>query len=325
MQTYTVEAGDTLYGISKQFGVPVEDIKKENNLATNTITVGQQLKIPTTNTSTIYIVKKGDSLYKIAQDYDTTVNEIIALNNLTSNILSIGQQLKIPTKSPTNNDITYIVKNGDSLYSIAIKYNTSIQAIKEYNNLIGDALTVGQTLKIPNNTITTIIYTVRPNDTLYSIATKYNTRVDEIKNINNLTSDLLSVGQILQIPVTNSNQPSLNTYIVQAGDSLYKIAKEHNMSVDELMRLNNLTTTVLTIGQVLNVKNSNTSQIPSGAECVGTGYVEPTYEVYTVKKGDSLYTIARKFNTSIDNLKLLNNLKTDNLSVGQILRIKEVS
>ena len=99
-QTYTVKRGDTLYGISNQYGVSVEDIKRINGLTNNTIQVGQVLRIPNnsgTNPSGVFIytVKKGDSLYNIARRYSTTVNEIINLNNLKTINLSIRKKLMI--------------------------------------------------------------------------------------------------------------------------------------------------------------------------------------------------------------------------------------
>jgi LysM repeat protein len=86
---------------------------------------------------------------------------------------------------------------GDTLYSIARKYNTSVNELIRINNLSSNVLSIGQRLIIPkqNNT-----YTVVSGDTLYSIARKYNTTVSAIKKINNLTSDLLNIGQVLIIP-----------------------------------------------------------------------------------------------------------------------------
>ena len=113
MQNYTVKRGDTLYGISNQFGVSVEDIKSTNNLSSNNISIGQVLKIPNNsgtnpqNTIT-YTVKKGDSLYNIARVYKTTTAELIKLNNLKSNLLSIGQTLLIPETYFDNTDMNSV-------------------------------------------------------------------------------------------------------------------------------------------------------------------------------------------------------------------------
>ena len=89
-QTYTVKAGDTLYGISNQFGVSVTDLADINNVTAQTLQIGQVLTIPSNqgtnpNNMFMYTVKKGDSLYSIAQKYNTTVGQIVSLNNLTSN------------------------------------------------------------------------------------------------------------------------------------------------------------------------------------------------------------------------------------------------
>ena len=278
MQTYIVQAGDTLYGISKQFGIPFEEIMAENNLTTTVITPGQVLKIPTSETTTLYVVKKGDTLYSIANKYDTTVSDLMELNNLKTNVLSIGQQLRIPVHQDTSeNYIVYTVKAGDTLYKIAQEYDTTVQAIKSSNQLSSDSLVIGQQLKIP---------------------------------------------------VEGSSAPPVSnyqTYIVQSGDTLYKIALEFGMTVDELIEVNELENNNLVVGQVLRVKKQSLPDIPIGSECYGTGYVEPTFVTYTVKSGDNLYAIARKYNTSVENLKLLNGLTSDNLSIGQVLKIREVS
>ena len=198
--TYTVKKGDSLWSISKKFGVTVDELKKYNNLTSNLLNIGQVLKIPTKDETIIdtntYTVKRGDTLYSIANAYNIPVNELKKYNNLTSNTLSIGQILKIPTTSETVGN-TYVVKRGDSLYSIANAYNISVNELKNYNNLTSNLLSIGQVLKIPTGTTTT--YVVKKGDSLYSIANKYNTTVESIKNKNNLTSNLLSIGQALII------------------------------------------------------------------------------------------------------------------------------
>ena len=204
--TYVVQKGDTLYSIANKLGTTVSELKKENNLTSNTLQIGEVLRIPTKEIyeeeENIYIVKKGDSLYSIANKYNTTVDELKRINNLTSNILSIGQVLKLPSDKANNvekeeNTISYTVQKGDSLYSIARKYDTTIDRIKDLNNLTTNLLSIGQVLLIPTDTNLETTYTVQKGDSLYSIAKKYNTTVDRLKQLNNLTSNLLSIGQIL--------------------------------------------------------------------------------------------------------------------------------
>ena len=258
--TYVVQKGDSLYSIANKLGTTVSELKKENNLTTNTLQIGEVLRIPTKEIyegeENVYIVQKGDTLYSIAAANNTTVDELKKANNLTSNILSTGQLLKIP--SALLPESTYIVKKGDSLYSIANKYNTTVDELKRINNLTSNILSIGQVLKLPSDKVSdvekeenTINYTVQKGDSLYSITRKYSTTIDKIKNLNNLTTNLLSIGQVLLIP-TDTNLET--TYTVQKGDSLYSIAKKYDTTVDRLKQLNNLKSNLLSIGQILIVR-----------------------------------------------------------------------
>lgn len=219
--TYKVVKGDTLYGISNQFGVSVDDILKLNNVNPSNLQIGTILNIPgnsgtNANNYITYTVKKGDSLYSISKNYNTSVNELIKLNNLKSNLLSIGQKLKVPETYDEDKTLpsftNYTVKRGDSLYSIARNFNTDVNTIMKDNNLNSTTLSIGKNLKIRtqnNDTLecfgtdnintNNITYTVKSGDNLYSIARKYNTSVDNIKKKNNLKSNLLSIGQKLII------------------------------------------------------------------------------------------------------------------------------
>lgn len=96
----------------------------------------------------------------------------------------------------------YVVKSGDSLWKIANTYNTTVAAIKSFNNLTSDTLTIGQVLRIPTSTTTSsgTTYIVKNGDSLWKIANTYNTTVAAIKSLNNLTSDNLTIGQVLRIP-----------------------------------------------------------------------------------------------------------------------------
>lgn len=206
---YTVKAGDTLWTIAKNNGLTVDELKSLNNLTSNSLSIGQTLKVssatqeePSTPSvpsgNVYYTVKAGDSLYKIANQYNTTVDEIKKLNNLTSNLLSIGQQLLIsetPSQSPTES--TYTVKAGDTLYAIANKYGMTVDELKSINNLSSNNLSIGQKLLVTNNNNNATKYVVKAGDSLYRIAIKFNTTVEAIKKLNNLTSNLLSIGQTL--------------------------------------------------------------------------------------------------------------------------------
>lgn len=262
-----------------------------------------------------YIVKKGDSLWSIANNNGTTVNEIKSLNNLTSNSLSIGQKLKLPGKEVVDDNLssgnTYVVKSGDTLYSIAKKYDVSVDDLKSVNNLTSNTLSVGKVLKIPGESVDLPnSYTVKKGDSLWSIATKYGVSVNDLKSLNNLSSNVLSVGQILLLPGT-TEEDSMNTYTVKSGDTLYGIASKYNISVDKLKQLNNLTSNTLSIGQTLNIRDTS------------SGIVSEDYDYYTVKSGDTLYSIANRYGVDVDKIKTLNNLSSNILSVGQMLKIPD--
>lgn len=213
--------------------------------------------IPPTSSNT-YVVKSGDTLYKIAQNFNTTVNNLKRLNNLTNDDLSIGQILLVPAQSATGNSNTYIVRSGDSLWSIANRYNTTVDTIKRLNGLTSNTLSIGQVLAIPNSIDTNGevseagTYVVKNGDTLWNIANRFDTNINEIKRLNNLSSDILNVGQVLKIPNVTGSLPTL-TYTVKSGDSLWSIANRYNTTVDSIKQLNNLTSNLLSIGQVLKI------------------------------------------------------------------------
>ena len=247
---YTVQSGDSLWSISKKFGISVDELKQANNLTSNLLSIGQNLYIPnkeTDVTTSEYVVSKGDTLYGIAQKFGTTVDNLKSINNLTTDSLAVGQILKIPSEEVSSTN-TYTVKSGDTLYGIASKYNTTVDELKSLNNLTSNTLSIGQTLKIPSGTTSnnTSTYTVVKGDTLYGIANKYNTTVDELKSLNNLTNNTLSIGEVLKVPSSGNV-----TYTVKSGDTLYSIAREFGTTISAITDLNNLETTVLSVGQKL--------------------------------------------------------------------------
>lgn len=238
-------------------------------------------------------------LAKIQNNYQKYVDAVVDAVIATKN----GETI---TANPLEG--TYVVKSGDSLYKIAAQYATTVNELKALNNLTTNNLSVGQVLKVPTNTsqIEENTYTVKSGDSLWNIANRYGTTVANLKSLNNLTSDALQIGQVLRVPSSekDTNQNTSNTYTVKAGDSLYKIANNYNTTVNQIKALNNLTNDTLQIGQTLLIPSST-----------------PAASTYTVRQGDSLWSIARKYNTTVNNLKSLNNLTTNTLQIGQIIRL----
>lgn len=205
------------------------------------------------------------------------------------------------TPTPGN---THLVKKGDSLYAIARSYGITVDELKKANNLSSNNLSIGMVLTIPKEDVSNEnVYIVKPGDSLYKIANMYGMSVNELKALNNLSSNLLSIGQ--QLKVSESANVPANTYIVKSGDSLYSIAKKFNTSVDELKRINNKTSNLLSIGEKLIIPNAS----------------DMNYETYIVVPGDTLYGIARKYNTTVNAIREANNLNNTILSIGMNLKI----
>lgn len=150
-------------------------------------------------------------------------------------------------------------------------------------------------------------YVVRSEDTLWLIAQRYNTTVDAIKRLNGLTSDNLSIGQVLRIPTAASSGGSYFEYTVRSGDTLWLLAQRYGTTVDAIKNLNGLSGSNLSIGQVLKIPSAGTAPAP--------------YFEYTVRSGDTLWTLAQRYGTTVDAIKRLNGLTGNNLSIGQVLRI----
>lgn len=158
--SYVVQPGDTLYSIAKRFNTTVEAIMAANNIQNpSLIYPGQLIIIPgasdgTPPTGFYYIVQPGDSLYKIAQKYNVPLRDLIAANAIQPPYtIYPGQRILIPKAqppSPPPGGQVYIVKEGDTLYSITKKFDVPIDSIIKLNNIPRpDLIYPGQRLLIP--------------------------------------------------------------------------------------------------------------------------------------------------------------------------------
>jgi len=254
--------------------------KIKNNINKNTLIISND--ISTNNIEIIYSLNNNDKL----------VSKIY--NNLEDNSYIVDKYYQKRDSINTNLDYDKVIRNFPNNESIIIKYNR-INNIDKLVDILFN--TIKSYLGLSND-----YYIVQKGDNLYSIAKKYNTTIDNIKRLNNLSNNLLSVGQKLII----KNIPSYgNNYIVVNGDTLYSIARRYNVSVDYLKKINNLNSNNITIGQILNIPNSNNIE-------------------YIVNRGDTLYSIAKKYGINVKDIMNLNNLKSDKISINQKLIIPKI-
>ncbi|WP_282458445.1 LysM peptidoglycan-binding domain-containing protein [Ligilactobacillus aviarius] len=311
------------------------------------ISAGNGNQIPDT-----YTVKAGDSLWGISQTYGTTVNNLKQINNLSSNVIYVGQVLKLKQQSnstsnqaPQSTADTYTVQSGDTLWEIANTHDTTVNNLKQINDLTSDTIYVGQVLKLkqqsttqqgssqPSQSNSSDFYTVKAGDSLWKIAMGNDLTVDHLKQMNNLTTNTIYVGQQLRIKEgqTNSqpsqsnsqtNQSSQNTgtYTVKAGDTLWGIANDHDTTVNALKQNNHLNSDTIYVGQVLSLgqATSTSSHSQSSASAQSSS---PTNGTYMVKAGDTLWSIANANDMTVAQLKQKNDLSNDTIYVGQTLNV----
>ena len=147
-----------------------------------------------------YTVRAGDTLWFLANRFGTKVDAIKRLNGLTDDNLQVGQVLRIPSNQ-SDSSFAYTVRAGDTLWLLANRFGTSVDAIKRLNGLTDDNLQIGQVLRIPSEqSASSFAYTVRAGDTLWLLANRFGTTVESIKRLNGLSGDNLQTGQVIQIP-----------------------------------------------------------------------------------------------------------------------------
>jgi len=362
---HTISRGENLGLIATQYGVSIAAIKEWNNLNNNKIVAGKKLKIYTdesyapistdvTSKNTkgnlySYKVRKGDSLSEIAERYHVSISELKKWNGLKSNKITSGQTLKVytnetttslveSTSSPKNNVSYHKIKQGETIGSIAELYKVSAANIREWNNISGNKIIAGTTIKIysdaspkvvSNNvsqktelTSESINHQIQSGETIIAISELYGVSVDDIKRWNNLSSSKIIAGKTLII-YSNSNgthkvsnttvtQKTVKSEVhkVKKGETLGGIAEKYQVSISSIQQLNNINGNKIKAGQELKIPNqtSTTSQISKEG-------------LHTVENGETLYSIAIKYNTSVQKIKKLNNLSSSKIIVGQKLKV----
>lgn len=296
-----------------------------------------------------YKLKKGETLASVAakagmsESYLREVNGIPkgrqVLPNSTLLVLAdAGEQNDITAEeadarlrlSPltTWRRVTYRVRSGDTLSTIARRWHITMKSIVTANRLRSDRLRIGQKLilTVPNverapiqqasrSTGSHKIHAVRSGDTLSTIARRYGVSVDALRTTNRIKGNVIRPGQRLRIPGTaGDDAPSNAVYVVRSGDALSTIAKRFGTTVVKIKRANRLTSNRLQVGQRLEIPAADPVRRADAP-------VAPKSEIYVVRSGDTLSEIADRFGIGLSKLRAANGLRGNNIRVGQRLVI----
>ncbi len=317
--TYVVKKGDNLYDLSRKYGVSVEEIKTLNKLDSINLGIGDELLIPnsTKDGNNKYVVKSGDTISEIAEQFGVKTKDLKTANKLKNNNLQIGQTLYIPSRiNSTNEPKTESAGKAESESKVVSKEDITpekTEVVAEVNNDKADSN----------------VYIVKQGDTLGQIAEDHNVRTKQLKEANSLKNHKLQIGQKLVIPSpevakpakgkVNTNVTVSNTYKVNKGDTVYDLANKFDISKENLKKWNNLDNNNLRTGQDLYLSpNKDMISASKRAEMKVKGKYTSEYKV---KSGDTLGHIAVKHGATVKDLKTANNLSSNNLSIGQVLKV----
>ncbi len=302
-----------------------------------------------------YRIRRGESLNTIAAKFGVDINSLKEWNNLDGNRIYAGKKLKIYTDRSSkyiaaaeNSNIYsktsvfhYRVKGGDTIYELSIKFGVPSVALKRWNNLSDNTLRIGQVLKIYQNNNTSMgdnapktsanvnYYKVKSGDAIGLIAERYKVPVSSIRRWNHLRSNKIVAGHTLKIysdadvndvennkpDKSSDNVSSKGTYRIKRGDTISEIAEANNVAISDIKKWNNLDNNKLIAGKRIQVK-------PDASEKRVEKRAEENGKIHIVKSGESLYTIAKDYNITVNQLKRANKLRSNRIIAGQKLIIE---
>lgn len=271
-------------------------------------------------------VKSGETLSAIARKYGMTTSELKRKNNIKGNKLSIKQHLKVKDEE-------------------TILVSETVQTpINKSNGLSDNKLTISKADNSKSDKFVSTtqgnvkIYTVKKGETLFSISKLYNITIDDLKKINGISTGKIHIGQELKlsqpvteaksVAVTNVESPQMATsHKVISGESLFSISKMYNIPVDQLMKINNITNKKIRPGQEIKLNQVADSKITNEDVDKPSNKIVNTEKSIThkIKKGESLISIAKDNNISVDELKRINNLPNNKIRFGQELKLNQIS
>jgi membrane-bound lytic murein transglycosylase D len=327
---YTVKKNDTLSKIAESHNVSLEDLLLANDLGRGSIIKpGMRLTIPIGMAQTEYVVQSGDTPSTIAARFGVSTSDLLAWNKLdeTSTIYP-GQKLTLlaaESQQKPMGKIVHTVQKGESLWSIARRYNVHVSDLITWNGLTNNStLQVGQKLQIIGETAagtggytqnrSKITYTVQKGDNLGKIAEAYEVTVEAIQRWNDKTDTRLQIGDKLTI-YTDKVSSSQSTrqvveHKVKSGETLSQIAEKYGTTVAEIKLANGKSSDAIRIGEVLKINSTVTKSDP--------------VVIHEVIAGENLGSIARRYNVSVSDIKSWNSKSSDKIVPGEKLTIKGV-
>ncbi|PZD77291.1 LysM peptidoglycan-binding domain-containing protein [Mesonia sp. K7] len=240
--------------------------------------------------------------------------------------------------APAQEYTTHIVKDGETLQSISASYKVSESTILKLNPEVRNEKIEGKVLVIPkeeilpkvaaNTSVNYKEYTVKPKETLYSIAKSNNTSVEELKQYNpKLKTEILGDGDVIKIPLfQRKDNVDVNTtvqqstfknllHIVMPKETKYGISRLYGLTISELEALNPHIVLQLREGQILSIVNKNRAE-------ENQNQLEKGFEFYEIKKGDTYYSLTKKYKITKDNLIAWNPiLEERGLDVGLKIQV----